>query len=90
MQLPLRPAIDDSLMNFVGSFGRGVKRSVMVYVYDRLIRSAYLKYKILGRPVGGLKWIFFLPASTRAQFLNVPAKMMLDAKASQADHIICA
>jgi|GEM_PF-6169456 hypothetical protein len=65
-------------MSFVGSFGRGVERNVIVY--GRLSRSAYLKYKVLGRSVGGPKWIF-LPASTRIHFLNVLAKKTLDAKA---------
>ena len=82
---PLLSAIDNLLMYVVSSFGRGIEGRVIVY--DRFNWSTYLKYKALGYPVAGLKWIFFLPAPTCALLLDVPVRRSLDVIASRADHI---
>jgi thymidylate kinase len=85
---PLRPllsAIDNLLMYVASSFGRGIEGRVIVY--DRFSWSTYLKYKALGYPVGGLKWIFFLPAPTCAILLDVPVRRSLDVIASRTDHV---
>ncbi|MGD0476644.1 MAG: hypothetical protein ABSB29_00570 [Nitrososphaerales archaeon] len=84
---PLRPllsALDNFLLYAVSSFGRGIEGRVIVY--DRFSWSTYVKYKALGYPVGGLKWIFFLPAPSCAFLLDVPVRRSLDVIASRPGH----
>lgn len=85
---PLRPllsAVDNLLVYILCSFGRGIEGRIVLY--DRFSWSTYVKYKALGYQVHGLKWIFFLPAPTRAILLDVPARKSLGVIASRADHI---
>jgi thymidylate kinase len=85
---PLRPllsAVDNLLMYVVSSFGRRIEGRVVVY--DRFSWSTYVKYKALGYRVGGLKWIFFLPAPGCAVLLDVPVRKSLEVIASRASHV---